>query len=305
MVIVSGFLPVPLPMMIPFMGAQSLVIGKMFGEGFQYGKRKISAMPNEEFNALTFQGMMQNARDEMKASIPTMIAALQDMQPMVQAVIHEFFDYLAIIADKSKEELRRITGGGEFDLTPEAKRAGTSAGFQLSAEDIAKLVEIGQQKAPGIQMEDIMNQLRSLFPSLPEAGGHTATIPLVTDTSRPSTVPGKTIAQARAEAARKQALHEEQLREKQKFALQLAKTTQPTPQIAVTNLVGKKAAGQSQKMERLRLIEELRIAQFNLKWRGQGRQPNPGRLKEIMAQKALEFRRVQQQLINLLARYKF
>ncbi len=52
---VSGFLPVPLPMMIPFMGAQSLVIGKMFGVGFQYGKRKISAMSNEEFNKLTFQ----------------------------------------------------------------------------------------------------------------------------------------------------------------------------------------------------------------------------------------------------------
>ncbi len=73
---VSGFLPVPLPMMIPFMGAQSLVIGKMFGEGFQYGKRKISAMPNEEFNKLTFEDMMSNARDEMKASIPTMQAAL-------------------------------------------------------------------------------------------------------------------------------------------------------------------------------------------------------------------------------------
>ncbi len=94
---VSGFLPVPLPMMIPFMGAQSLVIGKMFGEGFQYGKRKISAMPNEEFNQLTFEKMMSNAREEIKASIPTMNAAMQDMSPMVEVVVREFFNYVSLV----------------------------------------------------------------------------------------------------------------------------------------------------------------------------------------------------------------
>ncbi len=103
---VSGFLPVPLPMMIPFMGAQSLVIGKMFGEGFQYGKRKISAMSNEEFNKLTFEDMMSNARTELKASIPTMQAALQDMQPMVETVVREFFNYITLIT-------KITTGTGE------------------------------------------------------------------------------------------------------------------------------------------------------------------------------------------------
>ncbi len=103
---ISGFLPVPLPMMIPFMGAQSLVIGKMFGEGFQYGKRKISAMPNEEFNKLTFEKMMSNAREEIKASIPTMNAAMQDMQPMVEVVVREFFNYISLVT-------KIVTGTGE------------------------------------------------------------------------------------------------------------------------------------------------------------------------------------------------
>ncbi len=103
---VSGFLPVPLPMMIPFMGAQSLVIGKMFGEGFQYGKRKISAMPNEEFNKLTFEDMMSNARQEIKASVPTMNAAMQDMQPMVEVVVREFFNYVTLVT-------KIVTGTGE------------------------------------------------------------------------------------------------------------------------------------------------------------------------------------------------
>ncbi len=102
---ISGFLPVPLPMMIPFMGAQSLVIGKMFGEGFQYGKRKISAMSNEEFNKLTFEDMMSNARTELKASIPTINASLQDMQPMVEVVVREFFNYLSLVT-------KTITGTG-------------------------------------------------------------------------------------------------------------------------------------------------------------------------------------------------
>ncbi len=94
---VSGFLPVPLPMMIPFMGAQSLVIGKMFGEGFQYGKRKISAMSNEEFNKLTFEDMMSNARTELKASIPTINASLQDMDKMVEVVVNEFLKYIGLV----------------------------------------------------------------------------------------------------------------------------------------------------------------------------------------------------------------
>ncbi len=115
---VSGFLPVPLPMMIPFMGAQSLVIGKMFGEGFQYGKRKISAMPNEEFNKLTFEAMMSNARDEMQASIPTMIQAMQDMKPMVAAVIHEFTNYLSLVIKAAPDEIGGLVSDVAHELAP-------------------------------------------------------------------------------------------------------------------------------------------------------------------------------------------
>ncbi len=108
---ISGFLPVPLPMMIPFMGAQSLVIGKMFGEGFQYGKRKISAMPNEEFNKLTFESMMSNAREEIKASVPTMAAAMQDMKPLVDVVVREFLQYINEVS-KTLQEVT-VTGFDE------------------------------------------------------------------------------------------------------------------------------------------------------------------------------------------------
>ncbi len=147
---VSGFLPVPLPMMIPFMGAQSLVIGKMFGEGFQYGKRKISAMPNEEFNKLTFETMMSNARDEMQASIPTMIQAMQDMKPMVQAVIHEFTNYLSLVIEAAPEQAGQLISGIAHQVAPHE----------------------GEQIPSGHQKElDIFGTIAEQFPHVHEAFG--------------------------------------------------------------------------------------------------------------------------------------
>ncbi len=146
---VSGFLPVPLPMMIPFMGAQSLVIGKMFGEGFQYGKRKISAMPNEEFNKLTFEAMMSNARDEMQASIPTMIQAMQDMKPMVAAVIHEFTNYLSLVIQAAPEQAGEIIDTAAHALVPHS----------------------GQQIPQGhTEEQNIFGAIQEQFPHLHEAG---------------------------------------------------------------------------------------------------------------------------------------
>ncbi len=145
---ISGFLPVPLPMMIPFMGAQSLVIGKMFGEGFQYGKRKISAMPNEEFNKLTFEKMMSNARSEMQAAIPTMQQAMQDMKPMVETVVHEFTNYLSLVIAQAPQELGQVT---------QSIREAT--GFNKVNDMLVKL--IADAKA-GLEEQDLLKELKIL-----------------------------------------------------------------------------------------------------------------------------------------------
>jgi len=89
MPVLSGFLPIPLAMMIPFMGAQSLVLGKQFGEGFQFGKRKISAMTNEEFNKITPQKLAQNNADELRQMIPSMKQSIQDMRDFQSFIVHE------------------------------------------------------------------------------------------------------------------------------------------------------------------------------------------------------------------------
>jgi len=271
------------------MGAQSLVIGKMFGEGFQYGKRKISAMPNEEFNKLTFEAMMSNARDEMQASIPTMIQAMQDMKPMVTAVVHEFTNYLSLVLEAAPEEAEQVISSAAHALAPHDKP-------QIPSGHTEEL--------------NIFETVAEQFPHLHEAGAVDMTttktaIPL-TDTSRPSTVKGKTIAQARAQAAARQAEYERQQREKKKFSLALAKTKQPTAQISIIQQGrGKKKAGQSQIMERKKLVKQIASIQGTVKQRLssspslQRQQKNSrGRLLKLM-------RGYQQQLVNLLTRYRF
>ncbi len=119
MPILSGFLPIPLAMMIPFMGAQSLVLGKAFGEGFQYGKRKISAMTNEEFNKLTPSDIAANSRKELQQMIPEMKASITDMRDFQSFIVHELIETAKQLPD---DIFQGVTGQGPD--TPAGKAAG-------------------------------------------------------------------------------------------------------------------------------------------------------------------------------------
>ncbi len=107
MVILSGFLPIPLAMMIPFMGAQSLVLGKQFGEGFQYGKRKISAMSNEEFNKITPAKLAQNNAEELKQMIPSMQQSITDMREFQSFIVKELIE---TIKQLPEDVFKGVTG---------------------------------------------------------------------------------------------------------------------------------------------------------------------------------------------------
>ncbi len=289
---VSGFLPVPLPMMIPFMGAQSLVIGKMFGEGFQYGKRKISAMPNEEFNKLTFEAMMSNARDELQASIPTMIQAMQDMKPMVAAVIHEFTNYLSLVIQNAPSQAEEIISTAAHTLAPHDK------------------VQIPQGHTEEL---DIFGTIAEQFPHAHEAGATDLGIPLTSQTfttggTAKIDTSGMTLAQHKqnlrdkAEKLRLARLHRP--KQLQQFGSTLIK-----PQVSKT--VTKRAAGQSAKMERLRLIKEIaRLGKLITGAQGQlsssfQSSQSKNRYKTVIQQSTIKLKRQQQLLVNLLARYRF
>ncbi len=241
------------------MGAQSLVIGKMFGEGFQFGKRKISAMPNEEFNKLTFESMMSNARSEMQASIPTMIKAMEDMKPMVTAVVHEFVDYLGLVLKEAPAQAARL-GGEIFGNIP-----AESEEFLKRLQDIAAAV----------------------IPSLPEASAYSATIQLtaIEDTH------DKRVALQEIENARVKRL-QELLAAKVNAETRLA-ARQGTATAPITG--NKKAAGQSQRLEKTRLIKCVSYNRARL----------TGQSAFETNKAKLNMADCQQRLTNLLNRYQF
>ncbi len=109
---IGFFMPLPLAMMIPFMGIQSSVMAKQFGENFQYGKRRISAMSNEEFNKLTPKILQENANAELKAMIPSMEASISEMRQFQTFLIGEF---IRMIGDMLTAGLGKILGITDTD----------------------------------------------------------------------------------------------------------------------------------------------------------------------------------------------
>ncbi len=90
----SGFTAVPNPQMLAFMGAQSFIMMYQAGEGWQYGKRRISAMSNEEFNKLTPQIVMEKQAVVLRDSLGTIQRSMNDMTPMIRTIIEQYGDFL-------------------------------------------------------------------------------------------------------------------------------------------------------------------------------------------------------------------
>ncbi len=81
------FAPLPLAIMIPFMAAQSFAMGQAFGTSFQYGKRKISSMSNEEFNKLTAQQAHAEIQSDIRDMIPSMNQSFKTMEKFQSDVV--------------------------------------------------------------------------------------------------------------------------------------------------------------------------------------------------------------------------
>ncbi len=110
---IGGFMPIPLAMMIPFMATQSIVMGDAFGKAYQFGKRKISAMSNEEFNALKLSDLIADMQVEFKASIPSIKQSINDSTELQNHIIAEMLLILPRITQaglKGAEEIIHTAG---------------------------------------------------------------------------------------------------------------------------------------------------------------------------------------------------
>jgi len=89
------FAPLPLAVMIPFMAGQSFAMGEAFGKGFQYGKRKVSSMTNEQFNASSGPQMFAETTADITAMIPTMSKGMEKFHTLQTDIILKMIDYIA------------------------------------------------------------------------------------------------------------------------------------------------------------------------------------------------------------------
>ncbi len=91
---VGFFMPLPLAVMIPFMAGQSFAMGEAFGKGFQYGKRRISAMTNEQFNAMSAKDHFEETTADISAMIPSMKSQMNNFSTLQTDIIKTLIEQL-------------------------------------------------------------------------------------------------------------------------------------------------------------------------------------------------------------------
>ncbi len=174
---IGFFAPLPLAIMIPFMAAQSFAMGQAFGTSFQYGKRKISSMSNEEFNKYTPLQAHEEIQADIRAMIPSLNKSFQRMESFQIDIINSMVDTIKLGLD----ELGKWIAGG-FGVNPETSTSAITLGEggSSSAPPITEIQGGSRQDTPGSYIPN----LQSYEDWLKEAGF---------DTTPPKKIVKKTI----------------------------------------------------------------------------------------------------------------
>ncbi len=147
---IGFFMPLPLAMMIPFMGIQSAVMMKQAGENWQYGKRLQSAMSNEDFNKQTMESIFEKNTKSVAAMIPTMKQSIQEMRGFQDFIIVEIIELmrrgletgLGAIFGMTAQESNQFFGGttGPALITDDTPVGTTTPeGITLTIEEIQSM----------------------------------------------------------------------------------------------------------------------------------------------------------------------
>ncbi len=102
------------------MPIQSYLMMYFAGSAWQFGKRKISAKSNEEFNKLTMKTLLEEHTMELKSVIPTLEKSLNDITPLIAVLIEQYGDFIKEALKAVPQALLNVIGqgGGEFSNIP-------------------------------------------------------------------------------------------------------------------------------------------------------------------------------------------
>ncbi len=125
---ISGFTAIPNPQMLAFMPIQSYLMMYFAGAGWQIGKRKVSAIPNDKFNPMSAKEFLEGFTADLRESIPVLEKSLQDITPLIRILIEQYGDFIKEALAALPQALQNIIGGGgEFSNIPTT--SGTSTGL--------------------------------------------------------------------------------------------------------------------------------------------------------------------------------
>ncbi len=119
---IGFFAPLPIALMIPFMVAQSLAMMEAAGKGWQFGKRKISAMSNKDFNKLTPHRILEDSLGEYKLMIPSMTQAFDESRLLQTKIIEVMVGYAVQLLSDIEKGLTAALGAHKHgELTTSIK----------------------------------------------------------------------------------------------------------------------------------------------------------------------------------------
>ncbi len=296
---ISGFTAVPNPMMLSFLATQGFAIMYYGGAGWQFGKRKVSGMSNEEVNKMTPNEFLQQLHAETKLMVPTMQQGMKDMTPLIKTTIEQFGSYIREAIAAFPQAVANVFSQGD-DSTLRA---------QLASLGSTSLIGTGPRTGSDSKFID---QLMAAIVAAKKGGtlptGFTSKVEEFENTE------AKRIEIQKIETARVKRLQE--LLEAKKAAAIRLEARQGTPQIPILKFgeraATKQAAGQSQRIAKTQFINniqkwnaEVRVLQEFLK-RGGFIAPTVQRIKKNGITRLFnQIRTERQRLTNLLARYQF
>ncbi len=91
---ITGFTAIPNPQMLAFMPIQSYLMMYFAGAGWQIGKRKISAIPNDQFNKMSANDLLQGFTADLRSTIPTLERSMNDITPLIKVLIEQYGDFI-------------------------------------------------------------------------------------------------------------------------------------------------------------------------------------------------------------------
>jgi len=168
---IGGFSPMPLGIMAPFMAYQSATMAYAFGLNYEFGKRKIKSMSNEEFNSLSPEKLENIQAQHHAVPVQTFITAVpltddiqrevltkmvelekQKIQMLPELIAQTLPAILAGIANltpkqEQTEETQKIIEDFQQDLDVNAPAPISSPTPELTPETITPVISDAQKQA--------------------------------------------------------------------------------------------------------------------------------------------------------------